>query len=141
MLDALTKKQLNKLSEKYYINTFYLFGSQATGRASALSDYDFAVLLDDKVRPKEYGRYKLKIVSELLRLVKADHIDLVILNSDKLPLLLKYNIIKEGQVILERNKDKRVILESNILRRWLDWQYFEKLWGDIYVKRVSEGKF
>ena len=140
-MQKLTKQQLNKIAKKYKINTFYIFGSQATGKAGKLSDYDFAVLMDDKILPEKYGDYQIKIISELLRLIKADHIDLVILNDKKIPLLLKYNVIKEGKILFEKNKSNRVDLEVNILRRWLDWQYFERLWGDIYVKCVAEGKF
>lgn len=140
-MTKLTKQQLNRLARKYKINTFYVFGSQATGKTTKLSDYDFAVLLDDKVPAEKYGDYQIKIISELLRLVKSDHIDLVILNNKKIPLLLKYNVIKDGKILFEKNKNKRVNLEVNILRRWLDWQYFEGLWGDIYVKCVAEGKF
>ncbi len=140
-MTKLTKQQLNRLARKYKINTFYVFGSQATGKTTRLSDYDFAVLLDDKVPAEKYGDYQIKIISELLRLVKSDHIDLVILNNKKISLLLKYNVIKDGKILFEKNKNKRVNLEVNILRRWLDWQYFEGLWGDIYVKCVAEGKF
>ena len=140
-MKKLTKQQLSRIAKKYKINTFYIFGSQATGKAGKLSDYDFAVLLDYKVLAEKYGDYQIKIISELLRLIKTDHIDLVILNDEKTPLLLKYNVIKTGKILFEKNKNKRVNLEVNILRRWLDWQYFEKMWGDIYVKCVAEGKF
>ena len=138
-MTKLTKQQLNRLARKYKINTFYVFGSQATGKTTKLSDYDFAVLLDDKVPAEKYGDYQIKIISELLRLVKSDHIDLVILNNKKIPLLLKYNVIKDGKILFEKNKNKRVNLEVNILRRWLDWQYFEKMWGDIYIDQVAKG--
>ena len=138
-MTKLTKQQLNRLARKYKINTFYVFGSQATGKTTKLSDYDFAVLLDDKVPAEKYGDYQIKIISELLRLVKSDHIDLVILNNKKISLLLKYNVIKDGKILFEKNKNKRVNLEVNILRRWLDWQYFEKMWGDIYIDQVAKG--
>ncbi|MFH1662189.1 MAG: nucleotidyltransferase domain-containing protein [Candidatus Falkowbacteria bacterium] len=140
-MEKLTKNQLNRLSKKYKINTFYVFGSQSTGKTTKLSDYDFAVLLDDKVPEKEYGNYQIKIISELLRLVNSNRIDLIILNDKRNSLLLKYNVIKNGKILYEKNKNKRVNIEVNILRRWLDWQYFERLWGDIYVKCVAEGKF
>ena len=140
-MKRLTKYKLKIIAEKYKINTFYLFGSQATGKAGKLSDYDFAVLFNDKVLESQYGDYQIKIISELLRLVSTDHIDLVILNDKKTPLLLKYNVIKDGKILFERNKSKRVGVEVNILSRWLDWQYFEKIWGDIYIKCVADGKF
>ncbi|MFH1232295.1 MAG: nucleotidyltransferase domain-containing protein, partial [Patescibacteria group bacterium] len=67
-------------------------------------------------------------------------IDLIILNNKKNPLLLKYNIIKQGKVLYEKNKDERVYLEVDILRRWFDWQYFEEMWGNIYIKQMAKGK-
>lgn len=138
MLSQLTKKVLDKLSKKYGIRALYIFGSRATGREKLSSDYDFAVILDEKIKKEEYSRYKLNIISELLRLIKTDHIDLVILNSDDVPLLLKYNIIKEGKIIYEKNKSERVDCEVRILTLWFDWQYFEKMWGDIYAKRTAK---
>jgi predicted nucleotidyltransferase len=141
MKNILNKKKLAEIAKKYNINTIYLFGSQATGKKNALSDYDLAVILDKKVNLKQYSRYKLNIISELLRLVNTEHIDLVILNDENIPLLLKYNAIKEGKVMLDRNKSQRADLEFNILRRWLDWQYFEKMWGEIYVSSIAKGKF
>jgi len=135
----LTKKEINRIVRKYKINTFYVFGSQATGKTTKLSDYDFAVLLDDKVPEKLYGDYQIKIISELLRLIKAEHIDLIILNNKRTPLLLKYNVIKDGKILFEKNKNKRINIEVNILRRWLDWQYFEKMWGDIYIDQAAKG--
>lgn len=138
-MKELTKQQLSRIAKKYKINTFYVFGSRATGKTTKLSDYDFAVLFDDKVLEEQYGDYQIKIISELLRLVKSDHIDLVILNNKKMPLLLKYNVIKEGKILFEKNKSKRVYLEVNILSRWLDWQYFEKMWGDIYISQAAKG--
>ncbi|MBU0620137.1 nucleotidyltransferase domain-containing protein [Patescibacteria group bacterium] len=136
MSEILTQQQLNKLSKKYHINTIYLFGSQAKGNITKLSDYDFAILLDDKVDAKKYGQYQINIISELLRMIKTNHIDLVILNNTKLPLLLKYNIIKDGKVLLDKNKSKRVDLEVHTFTRWFDWEYFEKMWGEIYLQKA-----
>lgn len=140
MTETLTKKQLNKLSRKYHINAIYLFGSQAEKSATSQSDYDFAVLLDEKIKPKEYGRYQINIISELLSLIKTDRIDLIILNNEKVPLLLKYNVIKQGKLLYEKEKNKRVILEVDISRNWFDWQYFEEMWGDIYIKQMAKGR-
>ena len=140
----MSQKSYQKIFQKYPIQVAYLFGSQATGKTTKLSDYDFAVLLDKKVKENQYAQYQLEIISELLRIVKTDHLDLVILNNLKIPLFLKYNVIKEGKVIYEKNKtaeNERKDLEFNILRRWLDEQYFEKVWSDIYIHRLAKGVF
>ena len=140
----MSQKSYQKIFQKYPIQVAYLFGSQATGKATKLSDYDFAVLLDRKVKEKLYSKYQLEIISELLRIVKTDHLDLVVLNDSKIPLFLKYNVIKEGKVVYEKNKtaeDERKNLEFNVLRRWLDEQYFEKVWSDSYVRQIAKEKF
>jgi len=139
------QKSYKKIFRKYPVQTAYLFGSRARGKAGKLSDYDFAVLLDEKkVSEKQYSKYQLEIISDLLKEIKTDHIDLVILNNSKTPLFLKYNVIKEGKIIYEKNKtaeSERKNLEFHILRRWLDEQYFEKAWSDVYVHQLAKGVF
>ena len=139
------QESYKKIFQKYPVQAAYLFGSRATGKAGKLSDYDFAVLLDEKkVSGKQYPKYKLEIISDLLRMIKTDHLDLVILNNSKTPLFLKYNVIKEGKIIYEKNKtavNERKNLEFNVLRKWLDEQYFEKVWSDIYVHQLAKGAF
>ena len=139
------QKSYKKIFQKYPVQAAYLFGSRAAGKAGKLSDYDFAVLLDEKkVGEKQYSKYQLEIISDLLRTIKTDHIDLVILNNSKTPLFLKYNVIKEGKIIYEKNKaaaDERKNLEFNILRRWLDERYFEKVWSDAYIHQLAKGVF
>ena len=140
----MSQKSYKKIFQRYPVQAAYLFGSQATGKATKLSDYDFAVLLDKKVKENKYSKYQLEIISELLRIVKTDHLDLVVLNDSKIPLFLKYNVIKEGKVIYEKNKtaeNERKNSEFNILRKWLDEQYFEKVWSDIYVHQTAKGVF
>jgi len=43
------QKSYKKIFQKYPVQAAYLFGSQATGKATKLSDYDFVVLLNEKV--------------------------------------------------------------------------------------------
>lgn len=139
-MKAPDSKKLKSIAIKYHINTLYLFGSQATGKANKLSDTDFAVILDKKVNEKDYSDYQLKITSELMRFADTERTDVVIMNHPKVPLLLKYNIIKDGKVLVERKKDRRVNFEFVIIRDWLDWEFHEKLWGDIYVREVAAGR-
>lgn len=139
-MKKIAQQQFKKLCQKYQINTLWLFGSQATGKTTKLSDHDFAVLFDEKVSANDFGRLQINILTDLLCLYKIKNADLVIVNNNKLPLLLKYNIIKTGKILYEKNFDERVMVEAGILRRWLDWQYFEKLWGDMYIKKLAKGE-
>ncbi len=137
----LTRQQLNKLAKKYKIETLYLFGSRAYGKAGKNSDYDFAVLLSEQVDPREYGKLKINIISELLAMLNTNYLDLIILNDKNIPLLLKYNIIREGKLLLDKNKSRRVNMEAHILTRWFDWEYFEKMRNDIILAKAAKGKF
>lgn len=135
------KQQLNKICQKYPINTLYLFGSRVTGKISKFSDWDFAAQLKDTVKPSKFFDYKIKLNSELMRLLHLDvgELDLVILNREEIPLLLKYNIIKEGEIIYCRNQDQRQDLEFETMRDYLDWEHYEKLYSKIFLKKLAIG--
>jgi hypothetical protein len=141
LLSQLNQKALARLAAKYQINTFYLFGSRAKGEETKTSDYDFAIIFKETVKSEEYDQLQVKIISELLPLVSARFIDLVILNNNRIPLRLKYNIIKEGKIIYEKDKSLRIELETRTMTLWFDWQYFENMWSEIYLKRMARGKF
>ncbi|MFH1187980.1 MAG: nucleotidyltransferase domain-containing protein [bacterium] len=118
----------------------YLFGSQATGNITPLSDFDFAVQLNEKAREKDYFDYQIRLTSKLAKAVKAINVDVVILNSKKTPLLLKYNIIKDGKIIYCKNKKLKNYLEAGTMRRFLDWQYFEEIYHQIFIPKLAAGE-
>lgn len=131
---------LKLLFARYPIVTAYLFGSQAANEATPSSDYDFAILLSSKVEPRFYGEHKLKLTAELLKIVKTEFVDVVILNDKRTPILLKFRIIKEGKLIYERSKLQRIAFECDVMLKWYDQKYFEDLWHAIFTKGLAEGK-
>lgn len=122
------------------IEIVYLFGSRATGNITPLSDFDFAVQLSENVKEKDYFDYQIELISKLGRIVKTDNIDVVILNNKKTSLLLKYNIIKDGKIIYCKNEELKNYLEARTMRRFLDWQYFEEIYHQIFIPRLAAGK-
>ena len=134
------KQKIKALAGRYKISTLYLFGSQARGDAGRSSDHDFAVIFSDQVKLKDYSSLQILIISELLSLFSLERIDLVILNSADVPLFLKFNIIRDGEVIIDSDKNGRVFVEANIMSRWYDWQYFEKMRSEIYLQQTALGK-
>ncbi|MBU4512940.1 nucleotidyltransferase domain-containing protein [Patescibacteria group bacterium] len=135
------EQQIKKLCQKYKVNTLYLFGSQATGKTSKLSDWDFAVQLKNTIKPSRFFGYQIKLNSELMRLLDADvgELDVVVLNQDETPLLLKYNVIKDGQILYCLNQDQRKDLEFETMRDYLDWEYYEDLFSKIFLKKLASG--
>lgn len=100
------------------IKLVYFFGSRAVGKEGPLSDYDFAVYLDEKDKIK-MADLKFALLDELERLLKTDKIDVVILNLAESP-ELKYNIIQHGKLIYEVEPFK-VLVEPKILNEYFDF--------------------
>jgi len=97
----------------------YLFGSQATGKAGPLSDYDFAIYLDEKDKKKIFD-IKLELLASISRALQTDKVDIVVLNTVDAP-ELKYNIIKEGKAIFERDSFK-LLVEPRIMNEYFDFK-------------------
>jgi len=111
--------EAKKIFKKYpIIKLVYFFGSQAKGDEGPMSDYDFAVFVDERDSKKLFD-LKLELLNKLGQLVGEGKIDVVILNNVKSP-ELKYNIIKDGQLIYEE-EPFRVLVEPKILREYFDF--------------------
>ncbi|OGF22150.1 hypothetical protein A2Y83_00925 [Candidatus Falkowbacteria bacterium RBG_13_39_14] len=121
-MKKISKAKIKEIAEKYDINTVYLFGSQAIGDIHENSDYDFAAQFSENIKENKYFDLKLKIMSDIMRLVKSDKVDLVILNEQKSPLALKYRIIKDGKVLFVDDDIKRSRMETRIMSFYFDRQ-------------------
>ncbi len=114
-------KNLIPVFEKYpEVKLAYLFGSQATGKTGPLSDYDFAVYLDEKDAKKRF-ELKLELIGKITGLLKTDNVDLCVLNDMDKP-EFKYNIISKGILLLEKEPFK-VLIEPKILIEYFDFHY------------------
>ena len=102
------------------IKLVYFFGSKATGKEGPLSDYDFAVYLDEKDKKRIFD-IKFTLMDKISRVFKTDKIDIVILNLTESP-ELKYSIISEGRLIYE-NEPYRLIVEPKILNEYFDFRH------------------
>jgi predicted nucleotidyltransferase len=100
------------------IKLVYFFGSRAEGKGGALSDFDFAFYIDEKDHKKLY-ELKLSLIDRLSLLLNTDKVDVVFLNLIDGP-EMKYNIIKNGKLILEREPFK-VLIEPKILNEYFDF--------------------
>jgi predicted nucleotidyltransferase len=87
--------------EKLGISSVFLFGSQAQGTSSSLSDYDFAILLNDnsvlnnrKLRNEIYEKFYELVSSKIKKLV---NIDIIFLHEASLE--IKYHVVKDGVLL------------------------------------------
>ncbi len=119
------------LSTQPDIEFAYLFGSQATGRVTPMSDIDIAVYLTAPYAPLR----QIELLGKLNDLLKTDDIDLVILNTA--PISLRMRVIKPRQVICDNQPHQRHIFESLTMREYFDFQKFER---QILDKRFFNGR-
>ncbi|MEK7673266.1 MAG: nucleotidyltransferase domain-containing protein [Patescibacteria group bacterium] len=100
------------------VKLVYFFGSRARNDFGPLSDYDFAVYIEEANSKKRFN-IKLDLFAELSLLLKTDKVDIVILN-DQISPELKYNIINEGKLIYEK-EPYRVLVEPRVLNEYFDF--------------------
>jgi len=123
------KAKISRIFKKYpQINTAYLFGSEAKGKARCGSDIDVAVLLreDCENRP-DY----LELKVELERALDKD-VDLVILNDASE--VLKHQVRTDGKIIYEIDPEltKKWILRSR--KMYEDYLHLHR----IYMKKLYQ---
>jgi len=117
----------------------YLFGSQATGKAGPLSDVDLAFLIDPVLsEAKGRGRYgyHAQLITELIKLLATNDVDVVILNEA--PLLLKFKVIYHGRVIFSRSEKERLAFHVKAFNEYQDFRPFLAVQGRYLVKRLKK---
>lgn len=105
------------------VTALYLFGSHALGKASELSDYDYAVLMPTAGHGKGDPLYQdlyalLSEVSE--RSLKNDIIDIVFLRDAGLE--LAFHVIRYGKVLYEGDLTARLNFEERIMKLYCDYK-------------------
>lgn len=120
-------KKLVEIFEKYpEIKLAYFFGSRAEGKAGKLSDFDFAFYLDENNTERIFD-IKFELIDKISRLLQTDAVDVIILNIVENS-ELKYNIIKDGKLIYEKEPFK-VLIEPRILNEYFDFNMSLKKYG------------
>lgn len=114
---------IKTLESKPFIIFAYLFGSRIKGYANERSDWDIAIYFS-KPPQKMKGWVIFELEAELSRLIGST-VQIISLNSTISP-LLGFQILKDGERLIDRDEDIRIDIVNRILRRYYDWQYFSK---------------
>lgn len=118
-----------------HVRFAYLFGSQALGKTTALSDIDIAVFLDNSVDPLHH---RLKLIETFTRVTKNESIDIVVLNQAT-P-LLKHQVIRDGRVLKEA-REERLLFETAVLREYLDLEGLRKVQRSYIREQIRAGTY
>ncbi len=138
-LDQLTSVLTNYLRRQPDVRLAYLFGSQAQGRAHALSDVDVALLLAEHLSPLEQSRVRLRLTGELMALLQREDVDLVVLNQASL--LLRHRVLRDGRLLFANDDRERVRFAAETYRRYLDCRYMYDVLDEAMFARLQEGRF
>jgi len=121
-------KEIKDKLAKYFstrpeIKVGYIFGSKAKGEENRLSDIDVAILIDEEKAAKNLSyRYKAKVLTELMGILRTQKVDLVILNES--PLFLCFRVIRDGLILYSKDEIKRIRFEVKIMSRYLDRKFY-----------------
>lgn len=117
----------------------YLFGSRAKERARPESDYDVAVLVEERdvedARSKKNAIFRL--AGALGRVVPSDRIDIVLLNDA--PALLRHEVIRDGWILVEGDPGLRVRFEAGSRREYFDGQHRSREQVRVRLRSLREG--
>jgi len=102
-----------------------------------LSDVDIAVFLDESLGKKERWNLELSLIADLGDILKADRVDLVVMNDA--PNSLNFEVIKANHPLLIRDENFKVDLEQYIMSRYLDRQYYDQRWAENLLKKLLKG--
>lgn len=112
------------------VSALYIFGSFAKSKKTGESDIDIAVIVDEsKLKKRDFELLKKKYYAASPTFSMRS-VDIVILNTA--PPFLKYQVLKTGRVLFDRNRKLRVRFTTNTIIEYLDFKYIE----DIFLKAV-----
>lgn len=134
-ISKLQQSKIRKLAKKYPLVTIYIFGSQASGKIGPLSDYDIAILLDQRIKSDKYYHLQLRILSELNSILASDRVDLVILNKANTILAMK--IITEGKTLFSCDEISRIAFEARTISRYQDRSFYEERYNKILFRQIA----
>jgi predicted nucleotidyltransferase len=132
--DAIT----SLLKNRPEVQAAYLFGSVATGRARPDSDIDVAVLVSRRIMRRDPFKYRVDLMTDLMRVLNRNDVDLVLLNEA--PPLLAHRVLSKGKLILEHSASARVAFQVQTVNRYLDSQPMRRLYLSYLKKDAREGR-
>ena len=123
-------------TRRHEIVAAYVFGSAARGTAGPLSDLDLAFLLDRRrTRLSSSLAYQASRLSDLMRLLRTNDVDLVLLPAPS-P-LLQHRILLDARLLYCRDTRQRLAFETKALQSYLDLIPFYERQTAAFLRRVK----
>ena len=128
---------LKEIFSKYPIALAYLYGSQAAGRATPLSDTDIAlVIASDDYDPRSRLDLELQVEEEIARVCKIDNLDLRVINEA--PLMVRGEVVTNGILLFSQDEGFRVDYETSTRSEYFDFMPVAAMHRQAYIERLRE---
>lgn len=131
----ISAKVREELAVEEDIVAVYLFGSLAQERAHTLSDVDVAVVFVRGTEGETLFRRTLEIGARLEKALQAP-VDVVTLNQA--PPLLCFQVIKTGQLVLERDRTERCLFHMRAMNAYYDAKPYLDYQRAETMRRIQE---
>ncbi len=140
-LEVVKDHLLHFFRDRKEVLLVYLFGSCLRENIDRAHDIDIAILVDPVIfkrldKEKPYG-YEAELIAELIRLLKYNEVDLVLLN--KASPLLAYEVIHHGKLLSCPSEEVRVQFEISSLKRHADTKYLRSIKRFYSELRAEKG--
>ena len=115
-------EKLKEIFKDYsYIASAYLFGSQASGRVTPISDLDIAILLKDNAPNARELLHKMDYLAyRIEEAFQTKEVDLIELNSQGL--IFQYNVLRTGKLIYNADPLFRVNYVTRLITAYCDFE-------------------
>lgn len=132
------RKEIQRILEYFEkrreVVALFLFGTFDTVKERPDSDIDLAVLIDpQKAKYNSYEMLKAEYYNASPDF-SLRNVDIVILNIA--PTSLKYEILKTGRNLLDRNPDLRRLFTALTLQEYFDYKIVEDIYFNALKKRL-----
>ena len=104
----------------YPVEMAYLYGSVARGRPLPSSDIDIALMFTERLMPYQRLTLELDVQAALEEACGLTGLDVRSINHA--PLTVQGQIVQEGLLLYERDRDRRIAFEASIRRKYFDYQ-------------------
>ena len=131
--------QLQAAFEKQGVVVAFLYGSQATGTANALSDVDIAVLFPRGIEADERFRRVLNLMRDLSAVFERD--DVNVLDLDEGAPLINNNVRLHGRVIFCADERAHAEFMLRALQQYEDTEPMRREQNFYLNEKIKRGLF
>ena len=126
---------------RFPVEIAYVYGSVARGTVLDTSDADVALLLSDGAPTDAYQRLKLELEIQAA-LEDASGFNPVDARSiNHAPIMVQGAVVTEGELVYERDKERRVAFEVATRQRYFDFAPHARRYDQLYLDRIRRKGF